>query len=331
MVAAFDEDGGCLFDFEDTAASRRSLEQVRECLRSQDPQQLQHFLQRSPFCVDGLLTLAEYFRSQNSPEQASILVRRAVYAIECNFHASFSPFSATGVGRASQRPRVRLRLSDDPSWPGWSWLRALWLHMQGLAGQGMHRTALEVCKLLLATTLPRDPLHVLIWFDYLCLRAKQHDALWRLAACAVPEYRLHGLEQEHLVSNLEMVLPNFAYSAALAAFLKGGRPPDPAGLNEVCVADVAAPPRAAQEAAEGGEAADAHARLMRALLYFPLALRPLLEEMGAKIHGPSPGGSASREAWSDLLARPPFSDAADFQHQRHGAAHGCLCAAYAKR
>lgn len=281
--------------------------------------------------MDGLLTLAEYFRGQQSHEQAFQLVRRAAYALECGFHPGFSPFRGLGVGHSALRPCVVLRLSKEPTWPGWSWLRTLWLHMQGLAGQGMYRSALEGCKLLLAATLPRDPAYALLSCDYLCLRARQYDLLPRLASQLIPQCGLQGADDAGPSSCLDMAFPNFAYSAALASFLKAGQPTD-AALNEVTVADVAsAAAGAGSPGPEEPAAQGPHARLMRALLFFPLGLRPLLEEAGAKLQGPPPGGSPSREAWADLLARPPFSDAADFRHERHAAAHGRLCGAYARR
>uniref|UniRef100_A0A7S4PUS7 Uncharacterized protein n=1 Tax=Alexandrium monilatum TaxID=311494 RepID=A0A7S4PUS7_9DINO len=337
MVADTDGLGAAVFDFEETPASAKAVDQLRRCLASQDPQLLQHFLQHNPFCVDGLLTLAEYLRSQQSHEQAFQLVRRATYAVECAFNPGFSPFQERGVGPSARRPCVVLRLSDDPAWPGWSVLRTLWMHMQGLAGQGLHRTALEGCKLLLAATLPRDPCRALVSCDFLCLRSRQYDLLARLARDLVPQYGLQG-EADSSVCCLDMALPNFAYSVALAGFLKAGGPPDFAVLNEVSIDEVAPPD--ASNAGDGSAIAEpaaamagaaVHAQLMRALLLFPLALRPLLEEAGAKLHGSAPGGSPSRQSWADLLAQPPFSNAADFRHAEHAGAHGRICGAYAKR
>ena len=78
MVAC--EDGS--FDLRETARSKRSLEMLRNVVSHEDPELLQHFLQRSPFEVDGLLVLAEHQRRQGGFEQCRD-VRRAVYALEC--------------------------------------------------------------------------------------------------------------------------------------------------------------------------------------------------------------------------------------------------------
>ena len=53
--------------------------------------------------------------------------------------------------------------------------------MQTLSRRGLHRTALEVGKLLLALN-GDDPMGAMCCIDYLALRAGQHDWLQRLAA-----------------------------------------------------------------------------------------------------------------------------------------------------
>jgi len=337
MIARTDGFGAAVFDFEESATSARSLQALKSLLRNQDPQLIQNWLQhQSPFSVDGLLVLAEHHRGQAAHEQSLQLVRRAVYALECAFCADFAPFQATGVGPGALRPRVRLQINDSPEWPGWSWLRAMRLHMQGLAGQGLHRTALEVCKLLMAASLPRDPVRSLLFCDYLCLRSRQFDALAGIAYHLAPKYGL-ARSAVGVQERLDLAMPNFAYSVALAAYLKAGNL-DLALLSEVCLADVmprgSAPRAAAEDNSDDPGAlptgAAAHARLMRAMLVFPLALRPLLEEVGAKMHL-APGGSPSRETWADLFSKPPFADAASFRHETHSGAHGRICGAYAKR
>eukprot|EP00933_Yihiella_yeosuensis_P022618 TRINITY_DN17795_c0_g1_i2.p1 TRINITY_DN17795_c0_g1~~TRINITY_DN17795_c0_g1_i2.p1 ORF type:complete len:779 (-),score=180.67 TRINITY_DN17795_c0_g1_i2:207-2474(-) len=343
MTCKNDAEGAAIFDFEESSSSARSLEALRDCLRSQDPNLVQQWMQRSSqFNVDGLLVLAEYHRGQAHHEQAASLTRKAVYALECAFSADFSPFHPTGVGPAALRPRVRLQIDDSADWPGWSWLRAMWLYMSGLAGQGMHRTALEVCKLLLAATLPRDPLRSLLWFDYLCLRSRQFEALSKHAYHMSSLYNVQGkLTSGEAALRLDLALPNFAYSIPLASFMKDGKSPDFALLNQVSIDDLiskAAARNAESEAEDSTEdaaalpqGAAAHARLMRALLFFPLALRPLLEEAGEKLEAPAPSRSPSRETWVALLARPPFSDGAGFGHERHKVAQGRIAGAYAKR
>eukprot|EP00929_Paragymnodinium_shiwhaense_P101345 TRINITY_DN64369_c0_g2_i1.p1 TRINITY_DN64369_c0_g2~~TRINITY_DN64369_c0_g2_i1.p1 ORF type:complete len:818 (-),score=181.40 TRINITY_DN64369_c0_g2_i1:248-2701(-) len=346
--------GRTVFEVEDTPQSLKSLERLREVLLSQDPNMLQDYLRLgNAFSVDGLLVLAEHFRTNGSHEQASQLVRRAVYAVECGFSHGFSPFQPSGgTGAQGLRPAVALRLAEDFLWPGWSALRALWMYMHCLSGAGMQRTALEICKLLLAMTLPRDPARGLLAFDYLCLRSRHYDLLRKFSAelCSTYGYVAAvnmdapaATEELRLIrcDCLSLQLPNFAYSIALARIMQLAGFDLAGALNAVSLSDVfprgveddssAVAPEDDEETRIGGAAAAALASLMGALLLFPLALRPLLEEAGAKLGGPVPGGSASKESWTDLLARPPFSDGVAFRHSRHKVAHSNLCAAYAKR
>jgi len=313
MQPVHDGSGKLLFDFVETEASMKSLSKLRRCL-TQDPRGLQNFLQKNPFCVDALLFFAEHLRSNQEHEQCFGMVRRAVYTLECNFGRGFSPFSSP--------PRVSLRLQDDLTWAGWTWLRGLSLYMQCLARQGMHRTALEVCKLLMASTLPRDPVHALLSFDHLCLRAKQYDLLAQVAA----ECFKQNIGDE--LPSLALSLPNFAFSLALAGVLKEGSALRLALVNVVCVSDVIG--CAVGAITEAPTAPTAPALLMRALLIFPLVLRLLLSETGA-ILSSAPPGSPSQETWSELLARRPFVDADDFRHDQHGLSHSRVCASYAKQ
>lgn len=293
MVAFRDETGRLSFDFIETQSSKRSLETLQAVVRQEDPELLQRYLARSPFSLDGLLVMAEYHRRQGDYEQAQQLIRRAVYTVECSFAPDFSPFEAER-GKAKKRgekrfgnypissPQVRLRLPSDEkdesgavglAWPGWSCLRALWLHMHALAGQGMHRSALEMSKLLLSMTLPRDPLHVLLWVDHLCLRSHQYRTLHHLSLSLAQSLESwQSLQPEKKpFAKLEIAFPNFAYSVALAGILQ--KRPNMSALNQLTLEQILF-------VEDLDEDLLTFARLMRALLYFPACVRPLLEEAG---------------------------------------------------
>ena len=293
MVLVLSEDGAVSFDFKESDASTRSLEMLQSVVSQEDPELLQRYLQRSPFSLEGLLVMAEHHRRQGGYDQARELIRRAIYTVECAFAPDFSPFETLDVGSQSSRPRVRLQMPDRsaPSahsahsaldWPGWSWLRALWMHMHCLAGQGMHRTSLEVCKLLLAATLPQDPLRALLWLDHLCLRSRQYNTIADLSVslariCGLTSQgseASEGSEGSEMKETLELAFPNFAYSVGLAGILQ--QSPDMSLLNHLTLENILD--------AEGAEDLEGDlltfARLMRALLYFPGAVRPLLEEVG---------------------------------------------------
>jgi len=322
------------FDIRDTPESVKSLEQLQDCILAQDPNQLQNFLQKQPFCVDGLLTLADYHRGQGSHEQVFQLCRRAVYALECNFHSSFSPFVETGGRNNSRRPRVKIQINDDDAWPGWSWFRAFWMYIHALAGQGMQRTALECCRLLLACSLPRDPIYMLPLFDYLCLRSRQYALLLSTAKHLPGEYGLAPeVESTAIQPWLDLAVPNVAYSVALATYLTVANELDLTTLNEVSIDHILHGLTGLNSSFDDelSPSARAHALLIRAMLIFPLALRPLLDEANVAIYGAPPRKSPSKTTWGDLLAQPPFADAVSFRHEEHGVAHGRLAMLYAKR
>ena len=263
-----DGPNGPSFDFKETDESKRSLEILQSVVSQEDPELLQRYLQRSPFSLEALLVMAEHHRRQAGHDQARELVKRAVYTVECAFAADFSPFE---MDRSGWRPRVKLQMPDRSvlDWPGWSWLRTLWMHMHLLAGQGMHRTSLEVCKLLLAATLPQDPLRAVLWLDYLCLRSRQYKTISDLSLTLARACGHCGEIKEF--QKLEFVFPNFAYSVGLAGVLQ--KSPDMSLLNHLTLDHILS-----DEDLEGDLMT--FARLMRALLYFPGAVRPILEEVG---------------------------------------------------
>ncbi|CAE7431981.1 TCF25 [Symbiodinium necroappetens] len=325
MVAKVDQDGAAVFDFEETPASSRDLKALRQIVGQEDPQLLQQYLQRNSFSLDGLLVMAEFHRHQGSPEQAREFVRRAVYTLECSLSPDFSPFQTTGVGPQALRPRVRLDVKNESEWSGWSWLNALWRHMHCLRGLGMHRTSLEVCKLLLACTLPRDPTRGLLFADFLCLRSRSFQVVESFATLPA-RYGLAPSQtpQTPYTAELGFAFPNIAYSLALCTQLARGQgsTPDLGALSNLPLDPILS----GVDDDDWDQALRAHARLMRALLFFPGCLRPLLEECGVNLQS-KPSGS---ESWLDLLAAPPFSNSMEFCHSQHASAHGRLCVAYAK-
>ena len=91
--------------------------------------------------------------------------------------------------------------------------------MQNLSRRGLHATALETCKLLLALD-SADPLGALFLVDYLALRSRQFAWLARFAEEWSPSLNNGGADGG---GGLEM-LPNFALSLALAAFWREHEP-----------------------------------------------------------------------------------------------------------
>lgn len=84
--------------------------------------------------------------------------------------------------------------------------------LQNLSRRGLHATSLESCKLLLALD-PADPMGALFLADYLALRAQDYEWLARMDA----EWNAGGGGEDGEAGALGM-LPNYAFSLALAAF-----------------------------------------------------------------------------------------------------------------
>ena len=89
--------------------------------------------------------------------------------------------------------------------------------VQSLSRHGLHGTALESCKLLLALD-PADPLGALFLADYLALRAGAHDWLARMDADWEQAAGGAGRRGAQGDAGSLGMLPNFAFSLALAAF-----------------------------------------------------------------------------------------------------------------
>lgn len=330
-------DSSQCFRIETTPERTKMLLEFASDAASYEPQMVYDFLMYYPFCVEALLVASEMNREGRDHQEAFRLLRRAVYAAECSFNGAFSPFSETQVPMVRgdgccflSWPRVRVQLpANDSSWPGWSWLMALWGYMLSLASQGLPRTSLEVCKLILAMTLPHDPTHSLAHLDYFALRAEEYDFLLHFVEkfnppCALPA---------QCIMRLDCCLPNFAYSAALAYYLRtdGDACDEASALGTVNVEHLTEPcwvrPRAGSDQTDGPS--QAHLALLRAMLLFPGTLRSILDNLGISLNS-SASGSPYKLSWSELLERSPLGQKPTL-HQQHFLAHALVSDAFVQR
>lgn len=323
------------FRIETTPEHSKVLLEFAACSMLHDPQMIHNFLMEYPFCVEGLLVYSEIARQSGEHQQAFQILRRAVYATECGFDGAFSPFQETQVpmlrGEACcsiSWPRVRVQLAEDPSWPGWSWFTTLWGYMLALASQGLPRTAFEVCKLILAMTLPNDPTHSLVHLDYFALRAEEYDVLLEISEKLNPPCPLPN----NTIVRLDFCLPNFAYSAALAHYLRRSikDEDEAAALSTISVQDLTTPPqKMLLQPTEDGPSPP-HLALMRAMLLFPRTLRSILETLGISLNA-SASGSPCKLSWSELLDRSPLKGETHILHQQHFLAHALVSDAFVQR
>jgi len=211
---------------------------------------MMEFVQRCPFNVHALLQLAEVFRQHSQFEQASIMVRRALFSLECGFHFAFEPKNAPAlVGSSIFNSTL---------------LKALSMYTQLLVGQGCIRTALEISIFTLGLDRENDSCHALARLDILAVRAKRFDLLERM-------------DLEISSRPLRLIMPNFAFSLALGKFqqLESTR-----GL-ETQAAEVSA----SEIKSKKFPGQTPSTELVRAILLFPTALRALaakLQDNGSK-------------------------------------------------
>ncbi|EFA82093.1 Nulp1-type basic helix-loop-helix domain-containing protein [Heterostelium album PN500] len=122
-------------------------------------------------------------------------------------------------------------------------------HIQILGRRACPRTALEFCKVLLSLDYS-DPLFVRLIIDYYALKSKQYEYLVEL-------YTKVGKLTPSMTQTLDL-LPNFCYNGALAQFMLVG--------------------------SGGGNNEDAADKLLqKALIRFPMVLKPLLQKLQASL------------------------------------------------
>lgn len=144
-----------------------------------------------PYHVDSLMTLADYFRFSGEHQMAADSIAKCLYALECAWHPMFSPLQGD----------CRLEYTHETNKPLFS---SLFSHMKNLDRRGCHRSALEVCKLLLSLD-PADPMGAMFCIDYFSLRAEEYA--W-----------LEQFSDEYQSDNSLWNFPNFAYSLAICRF-----------------------------------------------------------------------------------------------------------------
>lgn len=148
-------------------------------------------LARHPYHVDALLTFAELFKYSGEHQTSAEMIEKCLYALECAWHPLFTPLQGN----------CQLKYSHDTNKPIFS---ALFSHMKNMDRRGCHRSALEVCKLLLSLDSD-DPKGALFCIDYFSLRAQ--------------EYRwLEQFVEEYGTDNSLWLLPNVSYSLAVSRF-----------------------------------------------------------------------------------------------------------------
>ncbi|KAF8379876.1 hypothetical protein HHK36_027341 [Tetracentron sinense] len=144
-----------------------------------------------PYHIEALLTIAEVLKFTGEHQSSADAIAKCLFALECAWHPLFSPLQGN----------CQLKYIHDTNKPLFS---ALFTHMQNMDRRGCHRSALEVCKLLLSLDSD-DPMGAMFCVDYFALRAEEYAWLERFS-------------EEHKSDNSLWLFPNFSYSLAICRF-----------------------------------------------------------------------------------------------------------------
>ncbi|XP_031570361.1 transcription factor 25-like isoform X2 [Actinia tenebrosa] len=218
------------FVFEHSQAYQKIQFLFLDAVESLDPNNISAILHSHPFHIDSLLQLSEICKMGEDYQMAADLVERALYCFECSFHTLFSLSQGTSrldYSRAENRP----------------FFIALFRQLIFVGQKGCHRTALELCKLLLSLDPENDPLCTLLMIDFYAVTSDQYSYLVRM----YDEWESHR--------NLSQ-LPNFALSVPLALFHLSKDKDDTRRADEM---------------------------LQNSLIMFPSVLVPLMDKCGVSL------------------------------------------------
>nr|CAD7197798.1 unnamed protein product [Timema douglasi] len=146
-----------------------------------------------PYHVDALIQLSDMCKLSEDLQMAAELNERALYCLECAFHANFN----------LARGNCRLDYKQQENRP---FFITLFKHMMFVGQRSCYRTSLELCKLILSLDPEGDPMGVLLCLDFYALRSAKYS--WFISLFDLWE-STRNLSQ----------LPNFAFSVAMAYFL----------------------------------------------------------------------------------------------------------------
>ncbi|XP_023640195.1 transcription factor 25 [Capsella rubella] len=142
-----------------------------------------------PYHIESLITMADYFKFVGEHDMAADAIGKCLYGLERAWHPMFTPFQGN----------CRLEFNHETNK---LFFKTLFTHMRNMDMRGCHRSALEVCKLLLSLDTS-DPVGALFCVDYFALRAEEYA--W-----------LEQFSEEYRDDNSLWLFPNFSYSLAIA-------------------------------------------------------------------------------------------------------------------
>lgn len=246
------EDGVKIFRYAHEASYARIQDEYRTLVNTHDPNLLVQFVSRHPYHVDTLLQLAELYRQMGELDRAAEQIERSLYILEGAWNLSFKPFDGS------------CRLDFDVL-ENRSLYIALFRYSQLLTRRGLHRTALEISKLLLNLEPVKDPMGMLMLADSYALLSGEYE--W-----------VQNMRETYKTIPIQY-FPNFAMSAAIAA--ESVR----LGMGDIANRTTSSKGKKKNSGADHKGKEEKHEKseqdtkdmLIDALLAFPMVLKPLLK------------------------------------------------------
>lgn len=183
------DDGVKYFRYAHESSYARIQDEYRASVSTHDPNLLVQLISHHPYHVDTLLQLAELQRQMGELDRAAEQVERSLYILEGAWSVSFKPFDGS------------CRLNFDVL-ENRSLYIALFRYSQLLTRRGLHRTALEISKLLLNLDPKNDPMGMLMLADSYALLSGEYK--W-----------VQDMRDTYNTIPIQY-FPNFAASAAIA-------------------------------------------------------------------------------------------------------------------
>ncbi|XP_057291980.1 transcription factor 25-like isoform X2 [Hydractinia symbiolongicarpus] len=184
-----------VFTFEHQEAYRKIQFLFYDAVESLDHNNIMALLNAHPYHIDSMLQLSEICKMNEDYQMAAELIERALYVFECSFHTLFN--ITQGICRLEYK-----RAENRP------FFLALFRHIKYVGDKACYRTSLEFCKVLLGLDPSEDPLCVFFLIDYYALKAEEYA------------YFIQFTDEYELSRNVTL-LPNFAFSYAMAKFYLG--------------------------------------------------------------------------------------------------------------
>lgn len=177
------------FRYAHESSYARIQNEYRALVNMHDPNFLMDFSNRNPFHVDALLQLAELYRQMGELERAGEWIERCLYVLEGSWILAFKPYNGSC--------RLRFDVLENRSL-----YIALFRYSQLLTRRGLHRTALEMSKLILNFDPDSDPMGMLMLADSYALLSGEYKWVQDMRS----QYEFIPLKY----------FPNFALSEAIA-------------------------------------------------------------------------------------------------------------------